>query len=42
VIALSNFASLPASIPTLTLLLHLLTISHSSSQNFEKVDLRSP
>ncbi len=42
VIAFSNLARLPTSITPLTLMLHSLTISHSSSQNFEKVDFRPP
>ncbi len=41
-ITFSNLASLPTSITPLTLMLQPLTISHSSSQNFEKVVFRPP
>ncbi len=42
VIDFSNLARLPTSITPPTLMLHSLTISHSSSQNFEKVDFIPP
>jgi hypothetical protein len=42
VIAFSNLTSLPTSITSPTLMFYPLTISHSSSQNFEKVDFRPP
>ncbi len=42
VITFSNLAHLPKCITSPTLMFYFFTISHSSSQNYEKVDFRPP